>query len=392
MIDRYKNNVIENIFSDLYRFQLYCDIEIYYLNLLYKKILKENKEYNTFILSYEDLHEIKQIEKKTAHEMAAVVEFLCKKVDPLYTHYGLTSSDVLDSAYTIQIIKSTRLFINDLQSLISLFDNLSGKYIDQKINLRTHGRIAEIGSLGSKLIKFFRKLQIQKDDLTSSLNENSYFKFYGPTGNFSILDNINSVDYLMRVLCSDLSKFYNIDDVKINLYRQQNQCIDRIFYYKIFLSIYQTLICLKTIVQELRLLSQDGIDEFSEYKKQGQKGSSSMPHKSNPIMLENTDGLLNTAMSSILSLEKTCFLWNERDMTHSSMERILVPQIFHLCMKSVSNLLEIFSTGKFEIENINTNIDKNIEKTMSSRKLNDLIHLYKKNRLDAYKIIEEQNK
>jgi len=183
MIPRYEDEKISEIWSDKFRFQLYCDLEIEILN----KFI-ENNDINEplvkfFNLSDSDVDTIKSIEKNTKHELASVVDFLCSKVNSSFVHFGLTSSDILDSAYSIQIYASYSRLVQKIDSLLSVLHKLSELHNETVICGRTHGQVAELVSLGKKLNLFGAILDNCMCDIDDSIRNYLAVKISGPTGN-----------------------------------------------------------------------------------------------------------------------------------------------------------------------------------------------------------------
>ena len=174
-------------------------------------------------------------------------------------------------------------------------------------------------------------------------------------------------------------------------YTLQTQNINRNFYFAIFRDMISFFVALEQLVTELRLLSQSGIEEFSETRTSEQKGSSSMPHKCNPITLENVSGLIRMIKSYMTLFMDTCSSWSERDISHSSIDRIAAPDFFHLACNVTEKMTNVLTNGQFIIENINKNIDEKENEWKSSYILNDLIFNKKMNRQEAYNLVKNDN-
>lgn len=384
MIPRYSDSYIENIYSDISRYQLYCDLEI----AIYNSMNISDKKLSMFNLTHhQDVERIKEIEKTTKHELASVVDFLIEKTGVEQIHLGLTSSDILDTAYCFMLHKTFQYIIPKMHNIYYSLVQLSGKYKDTIMCGRTHGKVAELIYLGKKIEKYQRILFPFIYDLeTDVINTLPQIKISGPVGTNKGMSHIN-LSIAAGNIKDDVFNF--LIDEPVFIYNVQSQIIDRNILLPMFMKYISFFICIESLVLELRILSQSGIEEFSEIREDEQKGSSSMPHKINPIKLENTHGLIQVMKSYIQALIATSNLWNERDMSHSSIERIIVPDMFHCGVQILNNMSEILSKGTFNVQNINQNIEKHSKEWKSSYVLNDLIKNHGYTRQRAYDAVKE---
>lgn len=388
MIPRYENKSIYQVWSDKYRFQLYCDLEIELLNkFINVNKIKEN-HVKRIVLTDSDVEEIKNIEKTTKHELASVVDFLHSRIDNRFIHFGLTSSDILDTAYTMQIYASTQELFNKILPLLNKLSDLQELHRHTMMCGRTHGQVAEIISLGGKLNVFGSILDNYYADIEDSLRNYLAVKVSGPTGNKWHEDFGKFIpSEVVEKAVKDIMSRNDVLILNVNSYSLQTQNINRNFYFNIYKNIISFFVGLESLVLELRLMSQSGIEEFTEKRAPEQKGSSSMPHKCNPIVLENIYGLIQVIKSYMTPLMNSCTLWSERDMSHSSIERIVVPDLFHLSCDVVEKICNVLLNGEFLTENMLNNIDKKENDWKSSYILNHLIY-NGKTRSEAYNLVK----
>lgn len=352
MITRYENNKIKNIFSDKEKYKIYYIIEHANAYLYYLK--SENLELNNFNLlneieiTDEDLIEILDNEKETKHETVAFVNFFSKKISKtnpelnLYIHKYLTSSDLIDTTTMIQMKNSFEVIKN---LVVQLSDAIYLKMLsvpyDVNIMARTHGQHALPVSLKSIFNQWVAHLDLWlKDYQKTNL---FYTKISGPVG-----QNKNEIQTILEEL---IVKNYGMSKDFLHIQDTITQILPRTIYSKIMFSLILLASSLEKIAIEIRLHSQTGINEFYEPFTESQSGSSSMPNKRNPIICENICGLSRILRSYMNPCLENIPTWNHRDISHSSVERIIIPDSFHL----TATMLE---KTKYVIENLEINFPK----------------------------------
>ncbi|MCJ7790332.1 MAG: adenylosuccinate lyase [Candidatus Atribacteria bacterium] len=376
MIDRYALPAMKNIWEEKNKYKTWLKIELLVCEALFElgKIdqeaienIKKNARYS--------LARIQEIEKITQHDVLAFTTAVGENLGKYsgYFHQGLTSSDILDTSLALELKQSAEIIIEDIEILIRA---LKEKALEHKYTLmvgRTHGVHAEPITLGFKFALWFSEMQRNLERIKRAKEEISYGKISGAVGTFAHLD-----PYVEEYVCKELS----LKPAKIS-----NQIIqrDRHAYYLIILALIAS--SLEKIATEIRSLQRTEIYEVEEKFTIGQKGSSAMPHKRNPIICERVCGLSRVVRANAIAAMENINLWNERDISHSSAERIIIPD---------SNILIDYMLQKFTnlITNLNIypeHMKQNLEKTKGlifSQKI--MLELTKRglSREEAYKMVQ----
>jgi len=376
MIDRYALPAMKNIWQEENKYKIWLEIELLACEALFqlKKINKDAIENIKKNARY-SLARIQEIEKITQHDVLAFTTAVGENLGKYsgYFHQGLTSSDLLDTSLALELKQSAEIIIEDIERLIIV---LKEKALEHKYTLmvgRTHGVHAEPITLGFKFALWFSEMQRNLERIKRAKEEISYGKISGAVGTFAHLD-----PYVEEYVCKELS----LKPAKIS-----NQIIqrDRHAYYLIILALIAS--SLEKIATEIRSLQRTEIYEVEENFAIGQKGSSAMPHKRNPIICERVCGLSRVVRANAIAALENVNLWNERDISHSSAERIIIPD---------SNILIDYMLQKFTnlITNLNIypeHMKQNLEKTKGlifSQKI--MLELTKRglSREEAYGIVQ----
>jgi adenylosuccinate lyase len=376
MIDRYALPAMKNIWQEENKYKIWLEIELLACEALFqlKKIdkdaienIKKNARYS--------VARIQEIEKITQHDVLAFTTAVGENLGKYsrYFHQGLTSSDILDTSLALELKQSAEIIIEDIERLIRV---LKEKALEHKYTLmvgRTHGVHAEPITLGFKFALWFSEMQRNLERIKRAKEEISYGKISGAVGTFAHLD-----PYVEEYVCKELS----LKPAKIS-----NQIIqrDRHAYYMTILALVAS--SLEKFTTEIRTLQRTEIYEVEEKFAIGQKGSSAMPHKRNPIICERVCGLSRVVRANAIAAMENINLWNERDISHSSAERIIIPD---------SNILIDYMLQKFTnlITNLNIypeHMKQNLEKTKGlifSQKI--MLELTKRglSREEAYKMVQ----
>ena len=376
MIDRYALPAMKNIWQEENKYKIWLEIELLACEALFllKKINKDAIENIKKNARY-SLARIQEIEKITQHDVLAFTTAVGENLGKYsrYFHQGLTSSDILDTSLALELKQSAEIIIEDIERLIRV---LKEKALEHKYTLmvgRTHGVHAEPITLGFKFALWFSEMQRNLERIKRAKEEISYGKISGAVGTFAHLD-----PYVEEYVCKELS----LKPAKIS-----NQIIqrDRHAYYMTTLALVAS--SLEKFTTEIRTLQRTEIYEVEEKFAIGQKGSSAMPHKRNPIICERVCGLSRVVRANAIAAMENVNLWNERDISHSSAERIIIPD---------SNILIDYMLQKFTnlITNLNIypeHMKQNLEKTKGlifSQKI--MLELTKRgfSREEAYKIVQ----
>ena len=378
MIDRYINNKINAIWNDQNRFDTWKLIQEKYVETLEELKIAEAgiaKKIRKAEISKEEVY--KQ-EKVTNHDLASFVDILQKKVGEgsNWVHYGLTSSDIVDSANSLLIIQSIEIA---QELILDLLEELKLKAIknkDTKIIGRTHGVYAEETFLGNIFGNWYLEIKRSLDRVERAKVSIAYGKLSGPVGNHTVV-----TEEMEEITLEKLG-------LKPEIFASQIVSRDR--YAEVFTSLSILASTYERISTNLRSYQRSEISEMYEPFKDGQKGSSAMPHKKNPIGSERITGLARIVRGYTLSGLENMVLWNERDISNSSVERIALPDCFNLICFMTSELTSIISDLVINYEQIEINLDNAKSKTMSQKILSHLVNAGV-NREEAYKVIQEES-
>ena len=377
MIDRYINNKINAIWNDQNRFDTWKLIQEKYVETLEELKIAEAgiaKKIRKAEISKEEVY--KQ-EKVTNHDLASFVDILQKKVGEgsNWIHYGLTSSDIVDSANSLLIIQSIEVAQELILNLLKELKLKAIKNKDTKIIGRTHGVYAEETFLGNIFGNWYLEIKRSLDRLERAKVTIAYGKLSGPVGNHTVV-----TEEMEKITLEKLG-------LKPEIFASQIVSRDR--YAEVFTSLSILASTYERISTNLRSYQRSEISEMYEPFKDGQKGSSAMPHKKNPIGSERITGLARIVRGYTLSGLENMVLWNERDISNSSVERIALPDCFNLICFMTSELTSIISDLVINYEQIEINLNNAKSKTMSQQILSHLVSVGV-NREEAYKVIQEE--
>ena len=377
MIDRYINNEISSIWNDQNRFNTWKLVQekfvetLEHLNIAEKGISKKIK--NTEILK----EEVYKQEEITNHDLASFVDILQKKVGDgsNWIHYGLTSSDVVDTSNSVLIMES----IDTVTKLINnLLTTLQDKAIQEKDTLiigRTHGVYAEETFLGNIFGNWHLEIQRSLKRIENSKNNIAIGKLSGPVGNHSVV--------------TEQMEKLTLEKLDLEPETFANQIVSRDRYAEVVSSLGILASTYERIATNIRSYQRSEISEMFEAFKDGQKGSSAMPHKKNPIGSERISGLARIVRSYVNTSLENMVLWNERDISNSSVERIILPDAFHLISFMTSELNSILSNLVLNYEQINKNLIDAKNKSISQKLLSHLV-AQGVDRDKAYKKLQEE--
>lgn len=277
-----------------------------------------------------DLLRIEEIEKTTKHDVIAFVSSVAESIGPegRWVHFGLTSSDVLDTALSLQIGEAGRLVMSELDSLIENLKTLSRREARTLCAGRTHGMHAEPTTFGMKMAGFWVEFQRDRVRLARALEGISIAKLSGAVGTYST----QTEEVELRVA----------NRLGLKPETVATQVIPRDRHAEVMCALAILGGAIERLAVELRHLQRTEVGEVIEGFSAGQKGSSAMPHKKNPISAENLTGLSRLLRSYAQASLEDIALWHERDISHSSVERVIVPDAFiiaHYALRRMGRLL-----------------------------------------------------
>lgn len=319
MIERYSRQEMTKIWELNSKFDYYLQVELAVcdayaeLGTIPKQIAEEIRKKAMFTVE-----RIDEIEKEVRHDVIAFLTCVNESLGDLgrYVHVGMTSSDVIDTAFALQIQDSGKLVIKDLEKTINTLKSLASQHKTTICIGRSHGIHAEVMTFGAKLCSWIDILERQKENFEHALEQIRIGQISGPVGTYSNI----STD-VERITC----KYLNLKPAKIS-----TQIIARDYHAYLMQSLALIASVIEQFATEIRHLQKTEVLELEEGFGKGQKGSSAMPHKKNPVLSENLCGLARVVRAnSIVALENIP-LWHERDISHSSAERIIFPDSFTL--------------------------------------------------------------
>ena len=336
MIPRYENKEISKIWSDENKFACFLKIEIELLKVLEeKKVIPQNIASHIVKNAKIKLSRILEIEQQTHHDVIAFCTSITEQCSPelgKYFHYGVTSSDIIDTALSLQLKSSLDYVLKYLDTFI---ETLKSRAIETKNVMtfgRSHGIYAEPMSFGQKLLGHYAEFKRRHNDLKTFYDNEFTMQLSGAVGNYTLL-----TPEIEEAVANKLS-------LKVEPVSTQIIPRDRIAKLISLTSLLANAI--ERLAVEIRHLHHSDVNEVKEGFKKGQKGSSTMPHKKNPIATENLTGLSRFLRSHLnLALENS-ILWHERDISHSSAERLYLPDHFGILCYA----LERFNTTMLNLE------------------------------------------
>ena len=314
MIERYSRKEIKQIWDEKNKYQIWLDIEIAATQAMEKlKIIPKGVSSKIRKKAKINVERIHKIEKKVHHDVIAFLTSITEKVGPegVYLHKGMTSSDVLDTCFNVQLVQASKILNNDIDEILKVLENKSKKYKNTICIGRSHGIHAEPTTFGLKLASFYEEFKRNKKRLESAVKEISTCAISGAVGTYANIDH----------------RVEGIVAKKLNLQIEpiSSQIIprDRHAYFFSILGIIAGSI--ERVATEIRNLQKTELQEVEEFFHEQQKGSSAMPHKKNPILSENLTGLARMIRSYVIPALENISLWHERDISHSSVERNIGP-------------------------------------------------------------------
>jgi adenylosuccinate lyase len=375
MIERYANSNISSIWSKKNQYRVWKNLELTYLKYLLDDLTLDP---NLITLN---ITKIETYEKETKHELVAFLKELTFQLDSLYPekaytnylHYGLTSSDIIDSANAILIKQSIAYLRNTTNVLLNTLNTLIDKYKDLDAVGRTHGKHAEPIKFVSRFEHFKYELKIGMQHLLIA-KDGMPGKMTGPVGTSSF---VNKKAAALTLSDFNLSQAYF-----------STQVVSRMHYVQVIYACSLIMAVYERFCTQIRLMSINEIDEVQEGFSPGQTGSSAMPHKNNPIISENITGLSRLVRSNLQAAFENNNLWFERDISHSSVERIIIPDTFHL-VATATNKINNYLLPRLVINE--HKITSNLQNADVSSHEELLRASLTTKRLEAYKQVQDES-
>jgi adenylosuccinate lyase len=354
MIARYSRSEMAQIWSDRYRYQVWLEVELAVCQQLTSEGLIPKKDWAELKTAGEKLlkaggvdpQKVDEHEKVTRHDVIAFTTAVAERIGPIsrYVHYGLTSSDVVDTSLSILIQRAGKVLLDDLDRMLKVLKALALKYRDTPCIGRSHGIFAEPTSFGLKFLAWHCEMKRNRERLVRALEECGTGKLSGAVG-------VNahwSPEFEGKVLA------------RLGLQREpvSTQVVPRDRHVQFV----HALACcgdgIERMAVELRHLQRSEVAEVMEGFAKGQKGSSAMPHKRNPISSENLTGIARLLRSYVQAAHENVALWHERDISHSSVERIMLPDAAGLLDYALDRMTRVLEGLVVREKSIAANLEK----------------------------------
>ena len=314
MIDRYSRKELKEIWDEKNKYKIWLEIEIAAAQAMEKlRLIPKGVAAKVRRKTVINVDRIHKIEKKVHHDVIAFLTSVTEKVGPegKFLHKGMTSSDVLDTCFNIQLVQSGKIIIKDIDEILKVLKNKSSKYKKTICIGRSHGIHAEPTTFGLKLASFYEEFKRNKKRMENAINEISTCAISGAVGTFANID---------PKVESYVAKKFNLRVEPIS-----TQIIPRDRHACYFTTLGIIAGSIERAATEIRNLQKTELQEVEEFFGKKQKGSSAMPHKKNPILSENLIGLARMVRSYVIPALENIALWHERDISHSSVERNIGP-------------------------------------------------------------------
>ncbi len=346
MIARYSRKELRTIWSEENKYKIWLDVEIAAAHAM-EKLGQIPRGVSSTVRKKAKINvkRIHAIESKVKHDVIAFLTSVTEKagIKARYLHQGMTSSDILDTSFNIQLVQSGKILLRDIDLILKVLKRQAKKHKFTPCIGRSHGIHAEPITFGLKLASFYEEFKRNRKRLVDAIDEVSSCAISGAVGTFA---NINP--NVERHVAKKLG-------LKVEPISTQVIPRDRHAFYFSVLGIIAGSV--ERVATEIRHLQRSEVYELQEYFSKDQKGSSAMPHKKNPILSENLTGLSRMVRSYVTPALENIALWHERDISHSSVERNIGPDAnitLDFALNRLSNILDkIIIYPKKMIQNIN---------------------------------------
>ena len=382
MIPRYSRPEMVKIWSQENKYNIWFDIEIHALEALEELgiapkgtaiRIRENfqKSGGKF-----DANRVDEIESLTKHDVIAFLTHLAELVgeNSRFIHYGMTSSDVLDTCLSVQLAQAADILISDLERLLAALKKRAFEHKNTVCVGRSHGIHAEPVTFGLKLARFYAEFERSLKRLKVAKEEISVCAISGAVGTFANVD-----PFVQKYVAEKLG----LDEEIIS-----SQVIPRDRHAAFFAALGVVSSSVENLAIEVRHLQRTEVLEAEEFFSKGQKGSSAMPHKRNPVLSENLTGLARIVRSAVVPALENVALWHERDISHSSVERMIAPDATVTLDFALNRLVGLVENLVVHEKNMQRNLDQLGGLVFSQRVLLALIFDAEISREDAYKIVQ----
>ncbi len=314
MIPRYSRPEMTRVWSPENRYRIWFEIEAYACDAQAALgIIPESAARAVWERGGFEVERIDEIERETRHDVIAFLTNLAEHVGPeaRFVHQGMTSSDVLDTCFAVQLKQAADILLADLDRLLAVLKRRAFEHKYTPTIGRSHGVHAEPTTFGLKLAGHYAEFSRNRARLAAARKEIATCAISGAVGTFANID--------PRV------EQYVAEKLGLEPEPISTQVIPRDRHAQFFMVLALVAAAVERLATEIRHLQRSEVREAEEYFAPGQKGSSAMPHKRNPILAENLTGLARVVRSAVVPALENVALWHERDISHSSVERVIAP-------------------------------------------------------------------
>lgn len=376
MLERYTREEMGNIWTDQNRYQAWLEVEILAdeawaeLGEIPKEDAKKIRENASF-----DIHRILEIEAETRHDVVAFTRAVSESLgeERKWVHYGLTSTDVVDTAYGYLLKQANDILRKDLNNFKDILAEKAREHKYTVMMGRTHGVHAEPTTFGLKLALWYSEMVRNIERFEHAARGVEAGKVSGAVGTFA-----NTPPFVEEYVCHNLG--IRAQDIS-------TQVLPRDLHAEYLSSIALIATSIEKFATEIRGLQKSETREVEEFFAKGQKGSSAMPHKRNPIGSENMSGLARVIRGHMITAYENVSLWHERDISHSSAERIIIPDSTILLNYMLNRFGNIVKNLTVFPENMKRNMDATFGLIYSQRVLLKLID-HGMSREEAYDLVQ----
>lgn len=362
MISRYTRPEMAHVWSRENFYQAWLDVELAICEAWVRQgRVPQSALDNIKAKAKIDVARIDAIEEVTRHDVIAFLTSLEEKIGPdaRYIHMGCTSSDIIDTANALLLRQAGNIIVADLDKLLSVLKDMALRYKGVLCMGRTHGVHAEPVSFGLKLAGFYEEFKRHKQRVSSALAELETGKVSGAVGTYAFI--------------SPAVEKTALDLLGLKPDTHSTQIVQRDRYAVFFTALAILGGGMERLATELRHLQRTEVLEVEEGFRKGQKGSSAMPHKKNPISAENICGLARVLRGNALASMENQALWHERDISHSSVERIIMPDSTILADYALTRLTGILTGLVVHPDRMRENMNLSFGLYFSQRLLNALL-------------------
>jgi len=347
MIPRYTRPEMARIWADQRKFETWLQIELMACEALAelgeipREALREIKEKSKF-----NIQRIDEIEKVTKHDVLAFLTNVGESIGPLskYLHYGLTSSDILDTSLAMLLKEASEIILQDIHRLLEVLKKRAFENKETFMIGRTHGIHAEPTTFGLKLALWYEEMKRNLTRMERAKEAISVGKISGAVGTFAHIP-----PFVEEYVCNRLG---------LNPASISTQIVQRDHHAEFFTTLAIIASSIEKFAVELRHLQRTEVLEAEEFFSKGQKGSSAMPHKRNPVSAENLSGLARLVRSYALGALENVPLWHERDISHSSVERVIAPDATILIDYMLNRFTSLIENLLVYPQNMKANLEK----------------------------------